>query len=49
MLNLQQKNTKDWNLNVRIDNKDDKELKIKVADEVVYTIDLSKLKLTPQN
>ena len=40
--------TKDWNVNLRLDNKEDREFKIKVDDNVVYTLDLTKVKLTPK-
>lgn len=39
--------TKDWNLNVRVDNKQDKVVKIKINGEVTYSLDLSEMTLMP--
>ena len=41
--------TKDWNVNLKVNDKDDKTFKIKVNDDIVYTLDCSTLTLTPKD
>lgn len=39
----------DWNVNLKVNDKDDKTFKIKVNGDVVYTLDCSTLTLNPKN
>ena len=41
--------TKDWNVNLKVNDKDDKTFKIKINNDIVYTLDCSALVCTPKD